>query len=65
MLGGPDPVLDWVRGTGLRPILAALDEDDAREFSDTYAEQLREAYPAGRFGTPFPFRRLFCVGHKP
>ena len=65
MLGGPDPVLEWVRGTGLRPILAALDEDDAREFSDTYAEQLREAYPVGRFGTPFPFRRLFCLGYKP
>jgi trans-aconitate 2-methyltransferase len=65
MLGGPDPVLEWVRGTGLRPILALLDEDDAREFSDMYAEQLREAYPAGPFGTPFPFRRLFCVGHKP
>jgi trans-aconitate 2-methyltransferase len=65
MLGGPDPVLEWVRGTGLCPILALLDEDDAREFSDTYAEQLREAYPAGPFGTPFPFRRLFCVGHKP
>ena len=65
MLSGPDPVLEWVRGTGLRPILAALDEDAAREFIDTYRQRLREAYPAGPFGTPFPFRRLFCVGHKP
>jgi trans-aconitate 2-methyltransferase len=65
MLTGPDPVLEWVRGTGLRPILAALDEDDAHQFSHTYALRLREAYPAGPFGTPFPFRRLFCVGRKP
>jgi trans-aconitate 2-methyltransferase len=64
MLSGSDPVLDWVRGTGVRPILAALDENEARDFSATYGKKLRDAYPAGRFGTPFPFRRLFCVGHK-
>ncbi|HEX2308984.1 MAG TPA: trans-aconitate 2-methyltransferase [Jatrophihabitantaceae bacterium] len=64
MLSGSDPVLEWVRGTGLRPILAALDVDDAREFTGTYARQVRAAYPAGPFGTPFPFRRLFCVGRK-
>jgi trans-aconitate 2-methyltransferase len=65
MLSGSDPVLEWVRGTGLRPILAVLDEDDAREFTDTYARRLHEAYPAVPFGTPFPFRRIFCVGRKP
>ncbi len=64
LLPGPDPVLEWVRGTGLRPVLAALSEPDTAEFTSTYAAALREAYPPGPHGTLFPFRRLFCVGHK-
>ncbi|MEO6503701.1 MAG: trans-aconitate 2-methyltransferase [Jatrophihabitantaceae bacterium] len=65
VLSGADPVLDWVRGTGLRPILAALPDDEAAEFSAEYAALLREAYPARPFGTVFPFLRTFVVAHKP
>jgi trans-aconitate 2-methyltransferase len=66
VLPGRDPVLEWVRGTGLRPVLAALPDDAERdEFETSYAEMLRSAYPAGPRGTLFPFRRIFCVGHKP
>jgi trans-aconitate 2-methyltransferase len=65
VLRGPDPVLEWVRGTGLRPILAVLTDAERAEFEASYAALLREAYPAGRTGTLFPFRRIFCVGHKP
>ena len=65
VLSGEDPVLQWVRGTGLRPILAALDEEPAAEFSAEYAALLRSAYPATRHGTVFAFRRVFAVGHKP
>ena len=61
-MNGPDPVLDWVRGTGLRPVLQALDEDEAAEFSAEYAALLREAYPARPFGTVFEFLRTFVVG---
>ncbi|MFD0315495.1 trans-aconitate 2-methyltransferase [Streptomyces flavalbus] len=66
LLTGEDPVLDWVKGTGLRPVLAALDADpEAREaFIDDYRTALREAYPTGRYGTPFPFRRVFAVACK-
>jgi trans-aconitate 2-methyltransferase len=65
VLPGTDPVLDWVRGTGLRPVLAALPSDEAAEFSDEYARLLRQAYPARPFGTVFPFLRTFVVAHKP
>jgi trans-aconitate 2-methyltransferase len=66
VLAGTDPVLDWVRGTGLRPILAALTDDVERiEFETAFAALLRQAYRPGRHGTMFPFRRVFCVGRKP
>ena len=48
LLGGTDPVLEWVRGTGLRPIVAALRPQDRADFEAEYARQLREAYPARR-----------------
>ncbi len=66
LLEGEDPVLDWVKGTGLRPVLAALDDDRAarEEFVADYRAALREAYPAGAHGTPFPFRRIFAVARK-
>ncbi|KOU57802.1 trans-aconitate methyltransferase [Streptomyces sp. MMG1533] len=66
LLEGEDPVLDWVKGTGLRPVLTALDDDpDAREeFVAEYRAVLREAYPTGPHGTPFPFRRIFAVARK-
>ncbi|MFD5496750.1 trans-aconitate 2-methyltransferase [Streptomyces sp. GDS52] len=66
LLHGPDPVLDWVRGTGLRPVLTALaDDPEARDaFVEEYRTALRAAYPAGPHGTPFPFRRLFAVARK-
>jgi trans-aconitate 2-methyltransferase len=64
VLQGDDPVLEWIRGTGLRPILAALSPSDAREYSTELAAELRKAYPPGPHGTLFPFRRVFAVGHK-
>ncbi len=65
ILQGPDPVLEWYRGTGLRPVLAALDEDQAADFLAEYGAQVREAYPPRPFGTIFPFRRVFAVAHRP
>lgn len=63
VLDGPDPVLDWVRGSALRPVLAALGPA-AGEFEQEYAARLRAAYPPGPYGTVFPFRRLFAVAHR-
>jgi trans-aconitate 2-methyltransferase len=63
LLAGEDPVLEWMTGTRLRPILAALG-DQAEEFVETYRQQLRRAFPAGRAGTVFPFLRLFLIAGR-
>lgn len=67
LLQGEDPVLDWTKGTALRPVLTALDgdEDAVREFVGQYRDLLRKAYPPGPHGTVFPFRRIFAVARAP
>jgi trans-aconitate 2-methyltransferase len=64
VLPGRDPVLEWTKGTTLRPVLAALDPEQASAFVDAYAERLRQFYQARSFGTIFPFRRVFTVVHS-
>ena len=62
VLTGDDPVLEWVKGTGLRPILNGLGEADRRVFLEAYRRALRDAYPQRAGGrTLYPFRRLFIV----
>jgi trans-aconitate 2-methyltransferase len=64
-LTGDDPVLDWVTGTALRPVRAALDDAQWQRFRDTLAPRLRAAYPRRDDGTTwFPFRRIFAVAHR-
>ncbi|MEU9128273.1 methyltransferase domain-containing protein [Kitasatospora sp. NPDC048540] len=63
VLQGQDPVLEWTKGTALRPVLGLLTDPAQRaDFLAEYAALLREAYPAGEGGTVFPFRRIFAVG---
>jgi trans-aconitate 2-methyltransferase len=64
VLTGADPVLGWVRGTGLRPVLSALGSD-APAFEEEYGKRLRAAYPETPYGTVFPFRRTFVVATMP
>lgn len=61
LLSGPDPVLEWYKGSALRPVLAALDADAAAAFVAEYGARLRVAYPAAPYGTILPFRRVFAV----
>ena len=66
VLSGHDPVLDWVRSTQLRPVVAQLGDANAAEFTAAYAAALREAYPPRPDGTTLlPFRRVFAVGSRP
>ncbi len=65
ILQGNDPILEWVKGTGLRPVLEALDTDDMRaEFCADLSPLLRSAYPQRDWGTPFPFKRVFVVARR-
>lgn len=64
VLDGDDPVLRWYRGTGLRPVIAALGQERAAEFMAEYGALLRDAYPARPCGTVLPFRRVFVVAHR-
>lgn len=61
---GPDPVLNWISSTALRPVRDALSAEDYAAFRDDLAPRLRAAYPARPDGTTwFPFRRIFAVAH--
>jgi trans-aconitate 2-methyltransferase len=62
VLSGEDPVLEWVRGSALRPVLDALPPAMARGFEAAYGARLRQAYPRRGDGhTLLPFRRIFFV----
>ncbi|MDN5768981.1 MAG: methyltransferase domain-containing protein [Humibacillus sp.] len=59
---GTHPVLDWVKGTGLRPVLGVLTDAAERDaFVTDYAAEIEKAYPRRPFGVLFPFTRTFAV----
>jgi trans-aconitate 2-methyltransferase len=64
ILQGDNPVLEWVKGTALRPVLAKLEGNDENEFLLEYGARLLEAYPPQSFGTLLPFKRQFIVAQK-
>jgi trans-aconitate 2-methyltransferase len=59
-------IVEWYKGTGLRPFLDALSNNDERaEFSQAYLERIRQAYPVRADGCViFPFRRLFMIAYQ-
>jgi trans-aconitate 2-methyltransferase len=66
VLTGEDPVLEWITGTALRPIKAALNQEEWDQFRAELAPLLRSAYPQRTDGrTWFPFRRVFAVARTP
>lgn len=62
-LEGDDPVVDWMRGTALRPYLDVLTDEALREaFLDAFRARIARAFPPRADGvTLFPFPRLFMV----
>jgi trans-aconitate 2-methyltransferase len=65
VLQGEDAVVNWMKGTALRPFLSALSVAEARDFVAEYRELLAEAYRPTESGTVLPYRRVFAVGHRP
>jgi trans-aconitate 2-methyltransferase len=66
VLEGADPVLEWVRGTSLRPYLDALSDPDERaDFVEAYRARVRAILPPRDDGTTLlPFPRLFIVARR-
>jgi trans-aconitate 2-methyltransferase len=55
-------IVDWVKGTGLRPFLEALSEDERPAFLEAYTIGIDAAYPPRSDGKRlFSFPRLFVV----
>ncbi|MBM3567867.1 MAG: trans-aconitate 2-methyltransferase [Alphaproteobacteria bacterium] len=62
VLEGDNPVVEWTKGTALRPLIEALPNELRADFLADYARRVAAAYPpAGDGRTLFPFRRLFLV----
>lgn len=64
-LEGDNPVVEWTKGTALRPYLEALAEPERGAFLAAYAARVAAAYPKQPDGrTLLPFRRLFIVAAR-
>jgi trans-aconitate 2-methyltransferase len=66
VLAGPEAVLEWFRGSGLRPFLEALDgEGERQRFESRLAARYEKTYPRRADGRIlFPFRRLFVIAYR-
>jgi len=65
ILAGPEAIVEWYKGTGLRPFLDALKTAERKEqFLADYLRLITPAYPRQSDGhVIFPFRRLFMVAY--
>jgi trans-aconitate 2-methyltransferase len=63
--GGAAGVVEWFKGSGLRPLLAALDEAEQKAFLARYQAEVAAAYPALADGSVLlAFPRLFFVATR-
>jgi trans-aconitate 2-methyltransferase len=64
-LEGDNPVVEWTRGSALKPLLDRLEEPERSGFLAEYSARIARAYPPRPDGrTLFPFRRLFIVAMR-
>jgi trans-aconitate 2-methyltransferase len=64
VMTGESPVLEWLKGTGLRPLLERLEPADKAEFLRSLSIRLVAAYPPRGDVTVFPMPRLFFVATR-
>jgi trans-aconitate 2-methyltransferase len=63
-LAGANEIVEWFKGTGLRPFLDPLDSRQRAEYLARYAERLARFFPAQSGEVLLPFPRLFMVGRR-
>ncbi|WP_285425399.1 trans-aconitate 2-methyltransferase [Pseudomonas sp. efr-133-TYG-103a] len=65
LAGGHEAVVEWFKGSALRPYLQRLEEDEQSAFLETYLQAVSQAYPALADGTVLlPFPRLFVLATR-
>lgn len=65
LAGGAPAIVEWFKGSGLRPFLTALSDDEQVAYLDRYTRALADVYPTlpdGKVLLPFP--RLFVVATR-
>lgn len=65
LTGGAQAVVEWFKGSALRPYLAALKADEQADFLQFYLQAMQQSYPAAADGKVLlPFPRLFIVATR-
>lgn len=65
VLQGEDAVLEWMKGTALRPYLTALSGAARNDFLSALSPRLSEVFPQRADGTTLmPFPRLFLIARR-
>jgi trans-aconitate 2-methyltransferase len=58
-------IFHWIKGTGLSPVLSAMNTDERLKFEQQYIEAVADAYPLQKnHKILLPFRRIFMLGYK-
>ncbi|KGM34116.1 trans-aconitate 2-methyltransferase [Inquilinus limosus] len=65
-MASPEAIVDWVRGTGLRPFIDPLGDEQRAGFLQDYTSRIAEAYrPKADGKLLLAFPRLFFVARRP
>jgi trans-aconitate 2-methyltransferase len=62
--GSSHPVVGWLEGTTLRPVISALAPDEWAAFRADLTSRVADLYPVADGRVWFPFRRVFTVAEK-